>query len=162
MDRPVRRILIVEVPMPADESVVDALERQVGCYRRLAKLADLQHEHVRQSRTEDLLAVLSQRQQVLDQVADLERSILPAKRRWTDYLGDLPDDLRARAQSLMSESRKLLEQITSADRNDALVLQQRKIEVGRALRQTTVARTVNRSYAAAAFAARPSSVDIRK
>src|SRR5271154_1258898 len=101
----------------AGDSILDALEQQVGCYRRLAKLAELQHEHVRQSRTEELLAVLAQRQEVLDQAAGLEQTILPAKRRWTDYLGGLPDAQRGKAQGLMAESRRLLEQITTADRN---------------------------------------------
>jgi flagellar biosynthesis/type III secretory pathway chaperone len=146
--------------MDADP-VLDALERQVGCYRRLAKLAELQHEHVRQSRTEELLSVLGQRQHVLDQVADLEQAILPAKRRWSDYLGGLPDDRRGRAEGLMSESRQLLEQITTADRNDALVLQQRKLEVGRALRQAAAARLVNRQYAAAAYAGTRPSMDVK-
>jgi hypothetical protein len=148
--------------MEASDSILSALEQQVGCYRKLAKLADLQHEHVRQSRTEELLAVLSQRQQVLDQVAELEQSIGPAKRKWTDYLGELSEPDRARAQELMAESRQLLEQITSADRNDALVLQQRKIEVGRSLRQAAMGRTVNRSYAATAYSGRTGSVDFTK
>jgi flagellar biosynthesis/type III secretory pathway chaperone len=146
--------------MDADP-ILDALERQVGCYRRLAKLAELQHEHVRQSKTEELLSVLGQRQRVLDQVASLEQAILPAKRRWSDYLGGLPADRRDRAEGLLFESRQLLEQITTADRNDALVLQQRKLEVGRALRQAAAARQVNRRYAATAYAGRAPSMDVK-
>jgi flagellar biosynthesis/type III secretory pathway chaperone len=145
-----------------DDSILEALEQQVACYRKLAKLADQQHEHVRQSRTEDLLSVLSQRQEVLDQVAVLEQEILSAKRRWNDYLGGLPEAQRTKAQALMTESRELLEQITAADRNDALVLQQRKIEVGRALRQNAVARQVNRSYAATAYVPRPATINIQQ
>jgi len=145
-----------------NDPILEALEQQVGCYRRLAKLADMQHEHVRQSATEDLLAVLSQRQQVLDQVANLEQAILPAKRRWSDYIGGLPESDRRIAQGLMAESRQLLEQITSADRNDALVLQQRKIEVGRSLRQNALAKQVNRSYATSSYAVRQSSMDMQR
>jgi hypothetical protein len=146
--------------MDADP-VLDALERQVGCYRRLAKLAEQQHEHVRQSRTEELLDVLCQRQRVLDQVADLEQTILPAKRRWLDYLDELPAERRGKAEDLLSESRRLLEVITTSDRNDALVLQQRKFETGKALRQAAAARAVNRSYAAAAYGGRAASMDFK-
>jgi flagellar biosynthesis/type III secretory pathway chaperone len=145
-----------------NDPILEALEQQVGCYRRLAKLADMQHEHVRQSHTEELLAVLGQRQLVLDQVASLEQAILPAKRRWTDYLGSLPETDRKLAQSMMAESRQLLEQITSADQNDAMVLQQRKIEVGRALRHNAMARQVNRSYATSSYAIRPSAMDVQQ
>lgn len=144
------------------DPVLTALEKQVACYRRLAKLVEVQHEHVRQSRTEELLAVLSQRQQVLDQVAEHEKTIVPAKRRWTDYLNELSEDQRGSAQAMMAESRRLLEQITTADRNDALVLQQRKLDVGRALRQAAAARMVNRSYAATAYGRAPASLEIQQ
>ena len=144
------------------DPVLDALEEQVVCYRRLAKLAELQHEHVRQSRTEELLAVLGQRQQVLDQVAVLEQSILPVKRRWSDYLGGLAEQERGKAQGLMAESRQLLEQITTADRNDAMVLQQRKLDVAASLRQTAAARRVSRVYATTAYGSGVGGMDLRK
>jgi flagellar biosynthesis/type III secretory pathway chaperone len=148
--------------MMDDDPVLDALERQVGCYRLLAKLADQQHEHVRQSRTEELLAVLSQRQQVLDQVAELEQAILPAKRRWGDYLNGLADERRTSAQEMMAESRRLLEKITASDKSDAMVLQQRKIEVGRTLRHNAAARNVSRSYQAASLGRGAARVDIQR
>ncbi len=43
-----------------DDAVISALQQQLDCYQSLAKLANIQHEHVRDSRTEDLLLVLSQ------------------------------------------------------------------------------------------------------
>src|SRR5438874_9994973 len=61
-------------------SVITALEDQLACYRRLAKLAEAQHEHVQQSRMEPLLEVLRGRQTVLDQLTQLERVIGPAKK----------------------------------------------------------------------------------
>ena len=48
---------------------LQALEDQVGCYQRLAKLAELQHVHVQQEQTEALLDVLQSRQAVLDRHA---------------------------------------------------------------------------------------------
>src|ERR1700712_5213952 len=116
--------------MTADP-VIAALEDQVGCYQRLAKLAEIQHEHVQNSQTDQLLNVLSRRQEVLDQVADLEQMIGPAKRRWTDFVTELPTEMRSSAEGLLAETRRLLEQITTADRNDAIVLQQRKLNLGK-------------------------------
>ncbi len=63
--------------MPADP-VISALEEQVDCYQRLAKLAEIQHEHVQHSRTEALLEVLGKRQEVLTDVSRLEHVIGPA------------------------------------------------------------------------------------
>src|SRR5438046_646502 len=75
-------------PMTKD-TIILALQEQVGCYERLAKLAELQHQHVQQNQTEALLEVLGRRQEVLDQVARLEQTIAPATRQWSEYLGKL-------------------------------------------------------------------------
>jgi hypothetical protein len=144
------------------DPILTALDGQVECYRRLAKLAEMQHEFVQQSQTEQLLDVLGRRQEVLDRIATFERTIAPAKRGWPAYLGRLDAAQRGRAESLLDETRRLLEQITAADRNDALVLQQRKLNLGRQLNQAQNAKTLNRCYAAAAYATRPSRMDVQR
>jgi hypothetical protein len=153
----------VVISMPS-EPVILALEEQVGCYRRLSKLQELQHDHVQQSRTEQLLEVLGQRQGVLDDVARLEQTIGPAKRGWGEYLRQLPGDDRSRAETLLAETRRLLEEITTADRNDAMVLQQRKLNLGRQIHQASAAKQVNRNIAASAYGGggRASRVDLSK
>jgi hypothetical protein len=145
--------------MSAD--VLNALEQQLQCYRRLAKLAELQHVHVQQEQTEALLEVLQMRQQVLDEIAMLEQIVLPARQRWSDYASELPEQTRARAQTLVTETRRLLEEITSADRNDALVLQQRKLNIGKQINKTRSAQVVTRRYAATYGPAR-STFDLQR
>jgi hypothetical protein len=148
--------------MATTDAVILALEEQVGLYQRLAKLAELQHEHVQQNQIESLLDVLAQREGVLAQVGKLETVIAAAKRRWSEYLGALAVASRSRAESLLAETRRLLEQITAADRNDAMVLQQRKLNLGRQINQATAAKQVNRNYAAAAYGARPAQMDLKR
>ena len=137
--------------MTKADPILTALQEQVSCYRRLAKLAEIQHDHVQQGRTEQLLEVLGARQEVLEQVGACERVIAPAKRQWSQYVTTLADDARAEAETLLAETRRLLEEITTADRNDALVLQQRKLSLGTQIGKATAARQVNRNYAAAAY-----------
>jgi hypothetical protein len=144
------------------DPVIAALQEQVACYQRLAKLAEQQHEHVQQSSTEALLDVLARRQEVLDQVSRLEQTIVVAKRRWGEYVGGLRSEQRAVAERLMAETRRLLEEITTADRNDALILQQRKLNLGKQISQATAARQVNRNYAVAAYGAKTSRMDVRQ
>src|SRR4051812_37772306 len=103
--------------MTNDNEVILALEQQVTCYRRLARLAEAQREHVQQSHMEALLDVLQHRQEILDQLNTLEFTIGPAKKRWTDFLGEIESDDRARAEQLVAETRNLLEQIMASDRN---------------------------------------------
>jgi hypothetical protein len=146
----------------AADPVIQALHEQVACYQRLAKLAELQHEHVQQSQTEALLDVLTRRQEVLDQIARFEQAISAARKRWGDYLGSLRSDQRAAAERLLAETRRLLEQITASDRNDALILQQRKLNLGKQINQATTAKQVNRNYAAAAYGTKVSRMDVRQ
>ncbi|HSZ56497.1 MAG TPA: hypothetical protein VK797_12595 [Tepidisphaeraceae bacterium] len=145
-----------------DQTILLALEEQVGCYQRLAKLAQIQHEHIRQGRIEQLLDVLRSRQQVLEQMTACERIVAPAKRQWETFAGRLPHSMRQKAEALLAESRSLLEQITAADRDDALVLQQRKLNLGKELRQASSARQVNRMYGMAAYGRKPSTMDVQR
>ena len=148
--------------MVATDPIIDALHGQVDCYRRLSKLAALQHDHVQQGRTEQLLEVLGQRQEVLDSLAALERVVAPAKKQWQQYVASLPGGARAEAEDLLAETRRLLEAITAADCNDVLVLQQRKLNLGRQINQASNARQVNRTYAAAAYGKRAPAMDLQQ
>lgn len=143
------------------DPVITALEQQHQCYRRLAKLAELQHVHVQQEQTEALLDVLRTRQGVLDEIAALERTIAPARQTWASYSQGLSDALRSKAETLLAETRRLLEEITTADRNDALVLQQRKLNVGKQINKTRSAQVVNRRYAAN-YGTRKSTLDLQR
>ena len=144
------------------DAVVTALSEQLACYRRLVRLTELQHRHVQQSQTEALLEVLKNRQTILEQITGLEALIRPSKSRWPEFLAELSDTDRTSAQQTVIESKKLLEQITASDQNDALVLQQRKLNIGNQIGKAGAARQINRNYAAAAYGkSRPSSrVDI--
>lgn len=147
--------------MVCDETII-ALEEQVTCYRRLARLAEVQHLHVQQGQTEELLDILQKRQEVLNEIGRLERVVGPQKKQWGAYLGGLDAGERVRAETSLAETRRLLEEITAADRNDALVLQQRKLNLGRQINQASAAKQVNRTYAAAAYGPRQSRMDVSR
>src|SRR5436190_23865581 len=49
----------------SSDPIIAALEDLVSCYRRLGKLAQVQHEYVEREQTEELLGLLSLRQEVL-------------------------------------------------------------------------------------------------
>ena len=144
------------------DSIIPALEEQLGCYQRLAKLAELQHVHVQQNQTESLLEVLKSRQAILDEITSLERIIGPAKRNWTGYVSGIGEECRKLAESLLARTRCLIEQITAADQNDAMVLQQRKLNLGKQINQASSASQINRNYAAAAYGKRTSRMDVQR
>jgi len=147
--------------MQADE-ILTALQRQLDCFQRLAKLANTQHEHVQNSRTEELLTVLSQRQLLLDEMAQLEQVISPAKKNWKEFTDGLPQHQKVAAEALLDETRRLLEEIAAADRDDALVLQQRKYNLGRGINQAVAARKFNGAYAKAAYGSAKAGLDMQR
>ncbi len=144
------------------DPIIEALEQQVACCQRLAKLCELQHQYVQQGQTEALLELLTRRQTELDDLTRLEQIVAPAKREWSQYTAALAASERERGEALLAQTRALLELITSADHDDALVLQQRKLNVGRQLNQASAARQINRNYAAAAYGPRASNLDLKK
>jgi hypothetical protein len=144
------------------ESIIPALRHQLECYRRLEKLAMVQHECVQQGQTEELLELLTARQEVLDQIAALQQSLEPARQRWQQFLEQIEPPQRGEAEEMMAESRRLLESIMAADRNDVLVLQQRKLNLGRQINEARAARQVNRSYGLAAYGAASARVDLTR
>jgi hypothetical protein len=145
-----------------DDEVIEALDLQVGFYRQLAKLAELQHVHVQQEQADALMEVLKIRQRIVEEITQLERVVGPARRNWDAYVARIDGDRRGRVELLVAESRRLLEEITRADQNDALVLQQRKLNVARQRDQAQAARHVNRTYAVAAYGNRAGRVDVQR
>jgi len=144
------------------DEVIQALEGQVSCYRRLVKLAELQHGHVQQNQTEALLDVLRNRQVLLDEIMQHERIVGPVKRGWNDFVEGIEAGERTRAESLLTETRTLLQEIMNADQNDAMVLQQRKLNLGKQINQASAAKQVNKNYAAAAYGNRASRMDVQR
>jgi hypothetical protein len=142
------------------DDVILALQQQVACYRKLARLAEAQREHVQRSHMEALLSVLQSREKIVEQLQELEQVIGPAKKRWAEFLGEIDLDSRGQAEQLLGEARRLLEQIMASDRTDALALEQRKLNLGRQIRMASGARQINRTYAAAAYGKPASRMDI--
>ena len=148
--------------MVKDRSILSALHEQVQCYVRLAKLADIQHHCVQNGQTNELIDVLEQRKGILSQLESHETVLAPIKRRWASYLAELDSAERTDAEHLLAQSRTLLEQITASDRNDALILQQQKFNLGRQIGQATSARHLNKTYGAAAYGRPNSQVDLSR
>ena len=127
-------------------SPIEALREQLACYHKLLRLSDLQRGHVQQNRTDELLKVLEARSQILTQIGQLETAVGPLKREWATLSLAMTPDVRDNAAAMLAEAKTLLLQITQADMDDVLVLQQRKLSIGKQIQQTGVAKRVNTRY----------------
>jgi hypothetical protein len=144
------------------QDVISALHEQVESYRRLAKLAEIQHEHVQSGQAEALLDVLRMRQTELDRIGELDATISAVRKDWQAWMDGIDGAPRQAAQRLLEETRQLLATITTADRNDAMVLQQRKLVLGREIKQASSATAVNRKYVTAAYGKPAARMDVTR
>ncbi len=130
---------------------LSSLTQQLACYRQLARLCELQRQYVEQNQTDELLSVLEQRGGLLQQIAELESHVAPLKRNWSEISATMSDTDRSTAAEMLAETKSLLMQITQADQDDVLLLQQRKLNVGKQIAATSQAKVVNHRYAASAY-----------
>ena len=92
-------------PTPTDtrpwhESLVELLEAQQGIMNELAGLAEHQSQLIEQARTEDLLGLLTRRQQLIERFTATQND-----------LGELTEDLDARMQALTVERREQIQNL---------------------------------------------------
>ena len=134
----------------------------VGKPQPYKKWYELSYIVIKNEEIRTMLEVLSLRQELLNQIGSLETVLSRAKGRWTEYLQQIDETDRGKAEELLAEGKRLLEEIIAADRNDALVLQQRKLNLGKAIDQASAARKVNRTYASAAYGRAHSTMDLQQ
>ncbi len=135
----------------AENHNIIALTEQLACYRKLSRLCELQRQYVQQNQTDELLTVLEQRGEILTEIARLEALVAPLKKNWSELSVSMSDLQRATSLEMLAETRTLLMQITQADQDDVLLLQQRKLNVGKQIAATSSARVANNRYAASAY-----------
>lgn len=141
------------MPMANANESMTALTEQLACYRKLSRLCELQRQYVEQNQTDQLLDVLEQRGTILSEIARLEEGVAPLKRNWSESSESMSETQRGFALEMLAETKVLLMRITQADQDDVLLLQQRKLNVGKQIAATTTARVMNNRYAANAYGA---------
>jgi hypothetical protein len=147
--------------MNAQQILAD-LAAQADWYSKLLKLAYLQHALIEQERTDDLLVVLERRNLIVEQLSLIEQRLKPIKLNWAEVSAKMSGDDQVRVRAAFSEVRDLLGQITQADQDDTMLLNQRKISVGQQLRATNAGLQTNRRYAAGAYAGVGSRMDVSR
>ena len=124
--------------------LIDRLTQQRELYQQLKTLSDQQGELIAQGQAEQLLTVLSQRQSLVEQIAQLNEHIAPFKQHWPDLSAQISDDQRKQVNTLLEEVENLLQSIIGQDDRHRQQLQSAKEDVGRQLQQVNHAgRAIN-------------------
>lgn len=98
--------------------LVALVERQGSLYETLDALSIRQTELVEMGDADGVLAVLRERQQVLDELVAVSEEIRPFRERWADTVGVLEQADRELVAARVAATERLAERINERDRLD--------------------------------------------
>lgn len=130
-------------------SLLKLLIQQRDLYRRLKGLSDQQASLITAGETDQLLAVLAQRQQLVDQLTATNRDLAAHRRAGPDLQAALPSHERQEIRSLMDEVDTLLHGIIEQDDRDRQQLHSAQQAVGSQLKQVASGGAAMSAYRAA-------------
>lgn len=131
--------------------LIELLEGQRDCYRRLKELAERQRRLITDQVPEALLKVLAERQRLVDQLSGLSTALEPFRQEWANTYGRMKADQRRQVQALLDEINTLLGAIMLTDAEDSRLLAASKEGVREQIQSAASGRMANTAYAAHAY-----------
>lgn len=113
--------------------LVRILKKQLEFYRQLAALSVRQHELIEGEKTDALMALLTDRQRVIEQISDVNSEVEPFAAHWAALMPRLDAAQRTAVGGLLEELDGLVETITDRDEKDRHVLESRRASASEAL-----------------------------
>ena len=118
------------------EDVLTLLRQQAELLGKLESLADRQRALVTRDDVGPLLAVLSNRQKLTQELEQVGHVLAPVKANWAVYCGRSEPRLMAEAQALLADNGAKLRRIIDRDDEDVRMLTTRKKAVATQMRAT--------------------------
>lgn len=125
------------------------LDRQREIYERLELLSLSQAALINEDQTDDLLAVLGQRQSLIEQLTALNDEMAPFAERWSELAPRLSEHHRSALRQRFDDVGRLVESITRRDEGDRRALEARRSSVGSELQSLTRSRGAVAAYSRA-------------
>lgn len=126
---------------------ITLLEEQRGVFERLEELARSQGELIEQDRTEELLALMGERQELIERAGAIAGELQPMRAGWDAIAGDASDAERAAVAGLARAVDALIGRIVEADRRDEQRLGARRAELSMELGGLSRGRSASNAYA---------------
>lgn len=123
------------------------LDRQREIYEKLELLSLSQAHLISEDQTDDLLAVLGQRQTLIEQLTALNDEMAPFAERWSELAPRLSEQHREALRQRFDDVGRLVESITRRDEGDRRALEARRSSVGNELQSLTHNRGAVAAYA---------------
>ncbi len=133
--------------------LIGLLTEQCGLYEQLGVLSEAQRNLITGDQPEKLLAMLGDRQRLLDRVQKLAVKMRPYQKNWAAMRGRAPAAEADEVDRLLEKVKALLAAILEQDKADAQLLAARKSATGQEMSALKAVRTAGAAYAAAAYGA---------
>lgn len=122
------------------------LDRQLGLYARLDELSKSQTVHIENDETDELLAVLSRRQSVIEDITKVNEELGPFRDRWGVLSKSLDDRERGELRERLEALETLVDSISQRDEADRRTLESRRRRVGSEMESLTRGRGAVNAY----------------
>lgn len=128
------------------QRLVTLLTQQRDIYQQLQALSGTQSQLVDSGSSEPLLAILAQRQQLIDELARLHSEMEPFRRRWEQVYGGLSGAQKEEVADLVKQVEGLLTAIIDQDNRDRQQLEDARTQVGGELTRMAHAGAASAAY----------------
>ena len=126
--------------------LVTLLQQQIDRYKKLHDLSGQQARLVKDGHPEQLLGVLAQRQQLVDELTQINSDLKPYRSRWDQLFNTLNEQDKERVRRLVGEVDFLLSGIIEQDNRDREQLEEAKNLIAGELGQTAQASAAVSAY----------------
>ncbi len=140
--------LTADAPAGGAKELLTLLEAQCGLFGQLAALADRQRGLISGDQAEPLLALLVERQKLIDELTALAGRLRPYQRDWDSVRERLSAHERERAEHLLGELQRRLRELAASDESDARLLAARKHATAEGISRVRESRQAGKAYAA--------------
>lgn len=118
-----------ETQRPGAGGLVALVREQIGLYERLEEMSLRQHELVEREDTDALLAVLSERQRLIEDISAVASRMTPFRAGWDDHVGALAEGDRRSLREGLDSLASMMSRIADRDESDRRTMEARRQRV---------------------------------
>lgn len=135
-----------ESPSQQAAVLLEMLQEQHGLYHQLQSLSVQQSQSIRDGSTEELLALLSKRQSVIDALSRSNTQVAPYRERWATICEIVEPSQRQQVKQVLDEIEQMLNQVVQQDELDRAELKNVQARIGTQMSQVNQSDRAIRAY----------------
>ncbi len=135
-----------ENPSQQATALLVLLAEQREHYRELKSLSSQQAQCIRAGSTEDLLALLSKRQSVIDSLSKSNAQVVPYRESWPSICEVIDPAQRQRVGKILDEIGQMLSEVVEQDERDRVELKGVQAHIGTQMNQVNRANRAIQAY----------------